>query len=64
LRNLATMYPINPIQMASAISIYEKSLGGPTFLLLSFFDPLFRALNPRFVKTSYAVVLSPRRDEL
>lgn len=33
---------------------------GLLFLLL----PLFRVLNPRFVKTSYAVVLFPRRDEI
>ncbi|MCS7366010.1 MAG: hypothetical protein NDF54_11290 [archaeon GB-1867-035] len=50
--------------MAGIILIYEKSLGRPTFLLLSFFDPLFHALNPTAVETPFAIILSPKNNEI
>lgn len=56
--------PINPLQMAGAMLIHEKSLGRPTFLLLSFFDPLFFALNPKAIETPFAIVLSPKNNEI
>ena len=56
--------PVNPLCMAGTMLSYEKASGRPTYLLLLPSDPMYRVLNPSKVVTPFAIVVSPKANDV